>query len=340
MSSVTQILDTASKFTGLRKDGSERALAIEALNDVYMDACMWVQPVQENYTHTFGESKDDYDIENHNETDFGVLQVIKTVAFGAAVVAVPMGEAIHPQSMQVRSADNLTIYVEGVNYTVDYGTGILSNLTLPAANYNVQYLKAPTVPLPRLRDDDIQLPPLIRLVTVSYNSGNNTRLLRHVSENELLEHRRNHSLSGFPRLYAISGMGRIKIWPRPQVGRELTFTYVPLPPELTEGIDRPPALWDEAIWDLSLWDDARGAETTPSQIPIQFHRSVLLNGLVVQMLDKDQRSTAVAFWQQRYQDGLEKMHLWMAMYGGDPAVVLDEEATSYGRYPDEWGRGR
>ncbi len=56
MSSVTQILDTASKFTGLRKTGSERALALEALNDVYMDAWMWVQPVQEEYTHTFVQS--------------------------------------------------------------------------------------------------------------------------------------------------------------------------------------------------------------------------------------------------------------------------------------------
>ena len=50
--------------------------------------------------------------------------------------------------------------------------------------------------------------------------------------------------------------------------------------------------------------------------------------------------TGVKFWQQRYQDGLEKMHLWMAMYGGDPTTVLDEENVSYGRYPDEWNRGR
>jgi len=139
-------------------------------------------------------------------------------------------------------------------------------------------------------------------------------------------------------MYAMSGQGIMRMWPRPLVGHKMTVTCAPLPRELSETVDRPPALWDEAVYGLSQYDDDRGEETTPSQVPTQFHWRVLMAGTVVQMLDKDQRAEEASFWQQRYEDGLEQMHLWMAMYGGDPATVYDEQSMNYGRYPDERGR--
>ena len=137
----------------------------------------------------------------------------------------------------------------------------------------------------------------------------------------------------------MAGTGIMRLWPQPAVGSRLTITYVPMPPELTEGTDRPPAFWDTAVWDLSEWDDDRGAESSPNMLPVQFHFNTLLPGTVVQMLDKDQRIDQVQLWQGRYESGIEKMHTWFVNYAGVPNTVFDESSVDLVRYPDQYSRG-
>ena len=50
---VTQILDRASRVTGLRATGTEREIALQAINDAYHDILTETQIVQYNYTHRF-----------------------------------------------------------------------------------------------------------------------------------------------------------------------------------------------------------------------------------------------------------------------------------------------
>lgn len=269
MANVTQILDRAARITGLRTEGSERELALEALNDAYIDVCMQVQMEQRVYTHNFDNSQSDYDVERHEETDF---------------------------------------------------SGV-------------------TPPFPTLRDDEIQLPPTLRIVNVVYQDGSNSSFpLLHASDAELLEYRRGYTAQGFSRMYSMAGTGIMRLWPRPANNDKISITYVPLPPELTEGTDRPPAFWDQAVFGLSEFDDDRGAESTPSQVPIQFHWNTLLAGAVVQLLDKDQRMEQVGFWQNRYEAGIEKMMMWHAQYGGDPTPIFDRNRPEFVNYPDQWNR--
>lgn len=269
MANVTQILDRAARITGLRTTGTEREIALDALNDVYLDVCMQVMQEQRLFRHTFAESLHEYDIERHEEIDY---------------------------------------------------TGI-------------------TPPFPTRRDDHIQLPPILKIMKVVFEDGSNSAFpLVHVSESEMLEYRRGYTAQGYSRIYSLAGTGILRMWPRPAIGDSITVTFVPLPPELTEGTDRPPAIWDEAVWGLSEWDDDRGAESAPRQVPIQFHWSVLLPGVVVQLLDKDQRMEQVNWWQGRYEAGIEKMMMWHAQYGGEPNTVFDRTRPEFINYPDQWNR--
>lgn len=266
MATVTQILDRAARYTGLQTTGTERDIALEALNDVYVNTVMETQCEQRKYTHTFTQNTDDHDIERHEELDYSGL----------------------------------------------------------------------TPPFPTLRDDEIQIPPLLKIMNVVYNDSNATSYpLIHVQDAELLDMRRGFTASGLSRMYSLAGTGIMRLWPAPKAGESITFTYVPYPPELTEGTDRPPALWDTAVWGLSEWDDAIGAESTPSMVPPQFHWNTLLAGTVVQLFDKDARMENVQFWQSRYEAGLEKMMMWHATYGGDNPPVFDRTRPEWSLYPDQ-----
>lgn len=267
---VTQILDIACRYTGKRTTGTEREDMLNILNDVFLDACGMVWQDQRIYRHRFDVSKNEYDIERHEELDF---------------------------------------------------SGV-------------------TPPFPTLRDDDIQIPPMFKMMNLSYYDGANSSYpLRHVSETEILEFRRGYTTPGYSRVYSMAGTGILRLYPRPAVGDTLEITFVPYPPELVEGEDRPPAFWDEAVWDLSVYDDDRGVQSAPRQVPLQFHRNVLLNGTVAQGFDQDADISKVEHWQRRYEAGIEKMMMWHAQYGGEPNTVHNVMNQQFITYPDQYARG-
>lgn len=62
MATVTALLDRASKLTGLRTTGTERALALQALQDAYTRSVMDAECSLTNATYTFIASSDDYSL--------------------------------------------------------------------------------------------------------------------------------------------------------------------------------------------------------------------------------------------------------------------------------------
>jgi hypothetical protein len=43
----------------------------------------------------------------------------------------------------------------------------------------------------------------------------------------------------------------------------------------------------------------------------------------------------VQFWDARYRAGLDKMHSWLAQFGGDPAPVFDGSHETFAYWPDQ-----
>lgn len=344
MATVLEILQRASRITGLRYDGaddtgSEAELLRQALEDVYIDVAMEVNHHERQYEHTFALSEGTQSIERYDEYTSFVLQT-DSITLGAAPDTDSLPSSpINPSGVTV--TQGATTFTEGTDYTVDASTGQISNvvggLMAAGGNYDVQYFAPPTLTV----NDDIVIPPWLKIRHIEYTQGTASSYpLLYVSTAELLEHRRGLESTGYSRIYSISGDGLINLWPRPAVGDTITVNYIPMPPKLSETDNRTPGAWDEAIWDLSQWDDYRGVESIPSMVPIQFHWNTLLPGVVVQALDKDQRTSDAQLWQARYEAGIAKMHLWAATLGNvEAAPVFDASNPRYvSQWPDQYSR--
>lgn len=73
-----------------------------------------------------------------------------------------------------------------------------------------------------------------------------------------------------------------------------------------------------------------------TQIPVQFHQSVLLAGVIVASLDKDQRKSDVEFWGSRYEAGKLKMKKWAQEFMGQDTPMFEGASGSrIVRWPDE-----
>ena len=350
MASVLEILNRASRITGLRydgadDDGSEAELLRQALEDTYIDVMMEVGPVERTYTHVFGPNAvNDMSVEQYNEYGNFVYET-EDIAAAAVSVAVPLPGPMNPSGkVTVENALQSVTYVETADYTLDRAASTITVVAggqididgLPATIKVTYFKAAPTL----LVNDDIRIPPFLKMRSVVYNqtSAGNYPLL-YVSENEILEYRRGFQSTGYARMYAMSGNSIMRFWPRPVHGDSITVTYTPLPPKLDEVDNRPAGMWDSAIWDLSKWDDFRGVESTPNLIPIQFHWNTLLAGVVVQAMDKDQRTEDIAFWQARYDAGITKMHLWFATFGNNEASpIFDSASPQFSQWPDQRSR--
>jgi hypothetical protein len=199
--------------------------------------------------------------------------------------------------------------------------------------------------LSALTVDDIVLPDHLGLLSITYNNGSGYSYpLKQLSEQEMITLQQGVNTIGYTRFYSMLGHKIIRVYPRPVVGGSITIAYIPRPPALVEGataVQTFSAVWGTSVWNQFSWGVAGTtgqviSETYPSLIPPQFHWSVLLPAVVLQLLDKDQRTSDVAFWQSRYQAGLNKMHEWMAQFGGDPTVVYDgSQPVSPYRWPDQ-----
>lgn len=140
----------------------------------------------------------------------------------------------------------------------------------------------------------------LKLAHVSIESNAGQIPLQQVSLQELLDIRDSQSGDGgTPYYYAANGFTALEFYPNPAVGDVLSIVYIPDVPTLTEGVP------------------ASGEEDTPSLVPAQFHFSVLLSGIVLQMLDKDQRLAESDMWQARFDRGLAQMQEWIGQFGGE-----------------------
>lgn len=183
------------------------------------------------------------------------------------------------------------------------------------------------------------LPLKIKSITYSGSAPGSYRL-KHVSEDELLEYKRGFSRSSYSRLYTMKGSDTIMFWPNPQAGESVTVRFIPDTAVLSETIDvvASPFIWGVSLWGVGVWGSGLtdpGIESTPRAVPTQFHWNVLLPGLVVQMLDKDQRLDEAATWQQRYEVGLSKMKLWLDTFGGQPTDIFVDSGVKFSTFPDQ-----
>lgn len=230
MATVTELLDRGSKLTGLRTTGTERQLALDALQDAYRRALMDTEASVVFDTYTFVSSADDY------------------------TFATMLGE----QPLK------------------------LSHVTLS--------------------DSDGSTP------------------LTQVSFQELLDSREVDVSTGTPYLYAAVGFEGLAFHPNPAVGQTVTIWYIEDTPALVEA------------------DPSAGEESTPTKIPVQFHYSVLLSGMVIEMLQKDQRAAEWQLWNDRYEKGIARMQEWIGQFGGEANRAYVKKGLRRFRFNDQRSR--
>lgn len=139
----------------------------------------------------------------------------------------------------------------------------------------------------------------VRLLHVSMGSSGGRMNLDQVSMQELLDYREAQEAVGIPCMYATIGFDRIAFYPNPSAGDTLRIWYLADTPTLIESAP------------------GAGQETTPSKIPVAFHWDVLLPGLVLELLDKDQRMEEASFWGNRYEKGIARLQEHIGQMGGD-----------------------
>lgn len=133
-----------------------------------------------------------------------------------------------------------------------------------------------------------------------------------VSEDELLSQRESLGSPATPFLVAPMGMSKLMFYPNPGVGTVIKSYYVPTPTALTDA-----------------------TSSSPSAVPAQFHWDVLLPGVVVDLLAKDQRIGDMQAWNGIYEMGLSRMKEHSASFLGDAyRVGLPNQITSR-RFRDE-----
>jgi hypothetical protein len=340
MPTVTQLLDRASQVTGLRSTGSERQIALDALNDVYMDILLQTEVVERQWVHTFTDRGRDFDLEQYNENSTFTRIADEAHTFTGAGSTVNLANSpINGAGVLVTSDPSGTTYVEGTDFTVDPTAGTVTHVAGGAIGDTDPVLISYFLPPTGTFNDDIMIPPNLKIKSVVYQEANSSLYpLFHVSEGEILEYRRGFEAISYTRMYALAGANMLRLFPSPGRNETLTITYVPMPPLLSETDDRPAAMWDTAVFDLSQFGDWQGSETSPSLIPLQFQWNVLLSGAVVQLLEKDQRLDDAMYWRAKYEEGIAKMHLWHNTYGGEPTPIFDKSRPRFVAYPDEYGR--
>lgn len=209
MATVTELLDRASRITGLRNTGTERTIALQALQNAYRRVVMDAEATPANASYTFVAKSDTYSL---------------ATLCGATPV---------------------------------------------------------------------------RLLHVGLQSSGGRMNLEQTSMQELMDYRQTENAEGIPCLYATIGFSDIAFYPSPAVGDRLSIWYLADTPTLVES------------------GPAAGQESTPSKVPVAFHWDLLLPGMVLEMLDKDQRSKDVDFWAGRYERGLQRFQDHIGQMGGE-----------------------
>lgn len=159
-----------------------------------------------------------------------------------------------------------------------------------------------------------------RLYHVAMTSQGDEVPVQQTSFQELLDMRDNSVGNGGPGYYATIGFERVAFFPNPTAGDTVKVWFMPDVPELGEE------------------DPDFFGETTPSKIPVAFHWDVLLPGMVVEMLDKDQRIQEAQFWMDRYHKGIARLQEHIGQMGGEANRAYLKKMMSRYRYNDSLGR--
>lgn len=228
MPTVTALLDRGSRVTGLRTTGTERALALEALQDAYRRAVLDAECYPELDSYTFVASSDNYSL--------------------LTMLGKQPGKLMH----------------------------------------------------------------------VTLNASTQPYHLQQVSHQELLDMRAAEDASGTPFYYAVIGFDRIAFYPNPAIGNTTDVWYQP----------------DTLILHETVATSGV-QETTPSMIPVQFHWSVLFPGMVLEMLDKDQRIAESQTWQARYDRGIARLQEHIGQMGGNANRAYATKGRGFSWRSDE-----
>lgn len=167
---------------------------------------------------------------------------------------------------------------------------------------------------------DLTISDCLRIRSVSCTGGGLTHRLKVVSPNQIIEWREATPSGGPAQYFALEGLDKIMLYPRPSVGDVLTVRYVELPPTLVES------------------GPTAGQESTPTKVPARWHQRVLLNGLVYKCLQRDQRSEDWLTWKQEYETGLVAFREWCEMYAGEATPLWQSDRDGLVLQRDQkWG---
>lgn len=145
--------------------------------------------------------------------------------------------------------------------------------------------------------------------------GGTTNDLTIVSEDEILNLREGVASPGITSLVAPMGTTKVMFYPNPNVGTVINTYYVGYPTALTDA-----------------------TSSSPTAVPTLYHWDVLLSGMVIDMLAKDQRIGDMQAWNGLYQDGLSRLKQHSASFLGEPYSISLPQQSPWRRYRDERSR--
>lgn len=125
-----------------------------------------------------------------------------------------------------------------------------------------------------------------------------TRVLRQVSEAEILRLRQGSASSSTPLFYAIRGTRELLLYPAPSTGHTLLGSYLASPPELVEAAP------------------GAGQESTPTAIPAAFHYDVISNKAIALAFEYDNRLEEAAAFDAKWATALERLITLVSRFGG------------------------
>lgn len=199
------------------------------------------------------------------------------------------------------------VYRQVVSQTESYLSTATYNVTESVDGYALDDVLSGVAPL--------------KLAHVSIENGGVQSPLQQVSLQELLDLRDTFTgEGGSPFYYAANGFTGLEFYPNPAAGDVINVVYIADVPTLVE------------------FDPQAGEEITPTQVPEQFHFSILLPGIVLQMLEKDQRLAEADLWQGRFDRGMNRMQEWIGQFGGEFNRAYVAKGAKRWRFNDQRSR--
>lgn len=130
------------------------------------------------------------------------------------------------------------------------------------------------------------------------DAASQPRILRQISEAEMLRLRQGSQPTGTPLFYAMRGSRQLLLFPTPGASMTLLGSYLANAPELVESAP------------------AAGQEATPTAFPSAFHYDVIANKAISLALEYDNRMEEAAAFDAKWSTALERLITWSSRFGG------------------------